>query len=89
MASKKSTGLPRQPKFLILVSELSSAKKRNEVSKDTESGKSDSSKIESFLIEESKAFVEAHIEAAFREIAAQLDCALPSVGAALKQIQVI
>lgn len=89
MASKKSTGLPRQPKFLILVSALSSAKKRNEVSKDTESGKSDSSKIESFLIEESKAFVEAHIEAAFREIAAQFDCALPSVGAALKQIQVI
>ncbi|WP_171043361.1 MULTISPECIES: hypothetical protein [Streptococcus] len=49
MASKKNTGLPRQPKFLILVSELSSAKKRNEVSKDTESGKSQSSKIESFL----------------------------------------
>ncbi|WP_172934887.1 hypothetical protein [Streptococcus sp. 2106] len=72
MASKKNTGLPRQPKFLILVSELSSAKKRNEVSKDTESGKSDSSKIESFLIEESKAFVEAHIEAAFREIADSL-----------------
>ncbi|WP_180295511.1 hypothetical protein [Streptococcus pseudopneumoniae] len=88
MASKKNTGLPRQPKFLILVSELSSARKRSEVSKDTESGKSESSKIESFLIEESKAFVEAHIEAAFREIAAQLDCALPSVGAALKQIQV-
>lgn len=72
--------MPRQPKFLILVSELSSAKKRNEVSKDTESGKSDSSKIESFLIEESKAFVKAHLEAAFREIAAQFDCALPSVG---------
>lgn len=88
MASKKNTGLPRQPKFLILVSELSSARKRSEVNKDTESGKSDSSKIESFLIEESKAFVEAHIEAAFREIAAQFDCALPSVGAALKQIQV-
>ncbi|MBF9686925.1 hypothetical protein IAI39_10355 [Streptococcus pseudopneumoniae] len=53
MASKKNTGLPRQPKFLILVSELSSARKRNEVNKDTESGKSQSSKIESFLIEES------------------------------------
>ena len=49
MASKKNTGMPRQPKSLILVSELSSARKRNEVNKDTESGKSESSKIESFL----------------------------------------
>lgn len=88
MPSKKNTGMPRQPKFLILISELSSARKRSEVSKDTESGKSQSSKIESFLIEESKAFIEAHLETAFREIAAQFDCALPSVGAALKQIQV-
>ena len=49
MASKKNTGMPRQPRFLTLVSEPSSARKRNEVNKDTESGKSESSKTESFL----------------------------------------
>ena len=37
---------------------------------------------------ELKAFVEAHPDAFLREIAAHFDCAVPSVWAALKQINV-
>ena len=39
-------------------------------------------------LEELKAFVEAHPDAFLREIAAHFDCAVPSVWAALKQINV-
>ena len=39
-------------------------------------------------LEELKAFVEAHPDAFFREIAAHFDCAVPSVWAASKQIKV-
>ena len=39
-------------------------------------------------LEELKAFVETHPDAFLREIAAHFDCAVPSVWAALKQINV-
>ena len=39
-------------------------------------------------LEELKAFVEAHPDAFLREIAAHFDCAVPSVWAALKQINI-
>ena len=39
-------------------------------------------------LEELKAFVEAHPDAFLWEIAAHFDCAVPSVWAALKQINV-
>ena len=39
-------------------------------------------------LEELKAFVEAHTDAFLREIAVHFDCAVPSVWAALKQINV-
>ena len=39
-------------------------------------------------LEKLKAFVEAHPDAFLREIAAHFDCAVPSVWAALKQINV-
>ena len=39
-------------------------------------------------LEKLKDFVEAHLDAFLREIAAHFDCAVPSVWAALKQINV-
>ena len=83
--------MSRHPKFLTLASELSSHGKRWE-KKLREQGhlewKKRVAKSRKIPLEELKAFVEAHPDAFLREIAAHFDCAVPSVWAALKQINV-
>lgn len=74
--------MSRQPKFLMLASELSSLGKKLREQEHLERKK------RKIPLEELKAFVEAHPDAFLLEIAAHFDCAIPSVWAALKQIKV-
>ncbi|BDS88813.1 transposase [Streptococcus pneumoniae] len=79
--------MSRQPRFLVLASNsLHVGKERREQGHIER--KKRVVKNRKIPLEELKAFVEAHLDAFLREIAAHFDCAVPSVWAALKQIKV-
>ncbi|CXF73766.1 transposase [Streptococcus pneumoniae] len=78
--------MSRQPRFLVLASNsLHVGKERREQGHIER--KKRVVKNRKIPLEELKAFVEAHLDAFLREIAAHFDCAVPSVWAALKQLR--
>ena len=75
--------MSRQPKFLMLASELSSRVKRKTRARTLKAEKVSCQKAKDSF-RGIKTFVEAHPDAFLREIAAHFDCVVPSVWAALK-----